>query len=129
MPPTKGETIYAPQFRDELLSYTHDILVKIHKEMDIDFSELMAVAMPVRRCENKTRLKNKSQRCKSAAVSGSCFCKAHEPEDDDDKLEVEYIMINNKEYLYHSLTNRVYSYGDSPQLIGILDTYGSICLC
>jgi len=116
-------TIYAPHLREELMGYTHAILTKIHKNTNIDFGQLLEIAMPVQRCENRSK---EGRKCRNNAITGTCFCKEHSCALDS-KLECEYIMINNKEYLYHSLTNRLYSYGADPILIGTLDDSGSIC--
>ena len=119
------KSIYDPNLRDELLGYTHAMLCKIHKSTNIDFAQLLQITRPSRQCEKMIKNKNRIAQCKHSAIEGSCFCEKHD-KDHNDTLQVEYIMINNKEYLYHSLTNRIYSYGADPVLIGTLDASGSI---
>lgn len=118
-------TIYDAALRDELNDYTHNLLMRLHKETGLDFNYLLTIAIPKRKCEQKIRKKNMLVRCNNFVKSGSCFCNEHSSNDKNEADFVgEYIIVNNREYLYHSLTNRVFTFDKSPACIGYLDELG-----
>lgn len=121
------KSIYDPRLRDELIGYTHAMLTKIHKNTDLDFSQLLQIVLPSKQCEHIIKTKKQISQCNNNAITGTCLCQKH-TKNQEEKVEAEYILINNKEYLYHSLTNSLYTYGPNPTFIGTLDESGSIIL-
>lgn len=103
--------------------------MKIHNQTGHDFNELMAIILPKRRCNKKIKNKNVISRCPNEAECGSIFCEKHAAADEKESIEAEYIIINNKEYLYHSLSNRVFSISNKPEHIGYLEENGVITPC
>ena len=110
------------------MTYTVNILKKVQDKYDIPLGELMAI-LSDGKCKSRVTSKKTGKQCQctKAVVHGESYCRRHIPILDD-PLELEYIVVQDKPYLYDPATLHVYSYGSKPAIVGKLSDDFSMVL-
>jgi hypothetical protein len=114
-------TIYGKPFEDELRTYTMNLLKKIQDRFDIPLGDLMNV-LSDGLCNHVSTCKKtgKTCNCVRAAVTGGMYCRQH-TRILDTAIELEYVEIQEKPYLFDPVSKCVYSYGKkTPRALGFL---------
>jgi len=99
-------SIYSASFEKELQAYTYSLCNKIHKHLNIPIEEILE-ALKAPKCN---AVDKNGCSCKKDCVNGSQFCKKHAAKKTK-KTELEYIVINDTEYLYDPTSHHVYEFG------------------
>lgn len=116
----RGASIFADEFADELNSYTLNLFKKIQDNFGIPVSELTNILNNKRCCVVIKRKSGVKTPCKCACMPGSKYCKKHS-EKLERNIELEYIELHDKEYLYDPISRKVFTFGTkSPKLVGML---------
>ena len=106
----------------ELRTYTLNLLRKVQDRFNIPVGELLDVLTDG--CCNHVRMCKRTGKpcaCSRKAEVGGLYCRKHTQSTAEAGVELEYVEIQDKPYLYDPHTRRVYSYGTkSPKPIGTL---------
>lgn len=121
-------SIFDAQLRTELQAYTIGLIRAIHEKFqNIPYTELIELVT----CSSPTQQQciaqsSKTQkRCSHKAADSTGLCKKHAKKTSEEtpRINLEYIQIQDQDFLYDHDTGIVYTYSKEPQKVGTLDSF------
>lgn len=125
-------TIFDESHIDELREYTRNLLALVKQHANVDISKIFESANTCfnDRCEAKVKRNRIITRCKNLCKNGSKYCDEHNMERESKRSlkELEFIMIDNKEYLYDSNSKKIYTFKNR-SFVGQYDELTQTIVC
>lgn len=123
-------SIFDAQLRTELQAYTIGLIRTIHEKFkNIPYTELIELVTSTSRCPTQQCIAQSSKtkkQCSHKAVDSTGLCKKHiknTSKEKEARISLEYIQIQDQDYLYDHDTGIVYTYSKEPKQIGTLDSF------
>jgi len=118
----KSSSIFDINHIDELKTYTYKLFNIIQKKYALDHDCLTEILQDMicetpRRCTKKMKSGRLIKRCPNASIAGCAMCVEHNVV----PRAMEYVVLDNVEYLYDPRTKALYSY-KTYKYVGVIDS-------
>ena len=123
-----ASSIFDPNLREELKEFAYTLMNKISSKYDLPFDDLLSILrldnkdthclcnhVDVSRVQKNGKKLIIKKKCKRECINGSDKCCLHYKKE---SIDLEFIVVNGKNYLYNADTRKVYSYSSKPIMLG-----------